>query len=222
MSNNTLCKVFVGNVPFQCNQNEFRQCFENFEGFVKAEIIYKSNTNISRGFGFVVFDKQEHAQKLINRNDVMFKDRLLRFTKYSMTDKKMELTHTVDKMTKQKNYLLVKNIPTTMTKEELKMIFSKMALIGRHFIVTNDETGLSKGHGIVEIIDDSMYKILVQERSITTHDGNTYELSKWKLVKQQKEQKITKDDLQKAYIAGRNMGILEGLKTKKHNYVNNR
>src|SRR5437870_11420355 len=33
------CKIFVGNIPYQCTQEEFEKCFQNINGFMKAEII---------------------------------------------------------------------------------------------------------------------------------------------------------------------------------------
>jgi hypothetical protein len=52
-SRNTDCKIFVGNVPYQCTQDEFEKCFENVQGFVKAEIItvnkkYVKDKNVDR------------------------------------------------------------------------------------------------------------------------------------------------------------------------------
>lgn len=78
------CKIFAGNVPFDCSENEFAECFKNMEGFVKAEIIYKNDsmTKISRGFGFITFETPEYAKILLDKNCIIFKNRKLRFTQY--------------------------------------------------------------------------------------------------------------------------------------------
>lgn len=78
------CKIFVGNVPFQCTSKEFNDCFRFLDGFIRAEIIYKSKSEISRGFGFVLFDSTEHARQLIGKTDIICKDRVLRFTEYDI------------------------------------------------------------------------------------------------------------------------------------------
>ncbi len=77
-------KVFVGNVPFQCTREEFQESFMKMDGFVNADIIRRYKSKLSRGFGFVVFSTREHAEKLLNDRNVHFKDRVLRFSPYSM------------------------------------------------------------------------------------------------------------------------------------------
>lgn len=96
---NKKCKIFVGNVPYQCNQEEFRNCFKNIDGFIEAEIITINKTNISRGFGFITMKSSECADKLKNRNDIMIKNRLLRFTAYKNIDKNDKSCYNHDEFT---------------------------------------------------------------------------------------------------------------------------
>jgi len=77
-------KIFVGNVPFQCSQYEFVECFENIKGFIKAEIMYGLNTSLSRGFGFVTFDNKKNALEVIDGDPILFKGRPLRLTNYKV------------------------------------------------------------------------------------------------------------------------------------------
>lgn len=77
-------KVFVGNVPYHCADEEFRNCFKDLNGFITADIKRKYNSQITRGFGFVVFDTQPSASKLINDGDVTLKGRRLRFSHYGV------------------------------------------------------------------------------------------------------------------------------------------
>jgi hypothetical protein len=83
----TLYKVFVGNVPFSYNMKDFKECFENVPGFIKAEIVCKPNCENSRGFGFVTLDSENNMKNLIGKTDIQFKDRILRFTEYSFQEK---------------------------------------------------------------------------------------------------------------------------------------
>lgn len=220
MTDSNSCKIFVGNVPFECNIEEFQKCFATIKGFIKAEIIFKTGTFISRGFGFILFDNKENAQKMINRTDIFFKNRCLRFTEYTFDDKKGGYPHVqyVDdniSIHDHKNYISIKGLSKDFTREDLKNIFSNYGPIGRYFIVTDNATGESKGYGIVEIIDKTNFDKLLQDKFIV-HDSIVYELSKWKLHKfNQGEKKITKNDLHQAFIAGRNIGIIEALRTTK-------
>lgn len=202
-----LCKIFVGNVPFECTPVEFTSCFENFDGFIKAEIIFKSGTNISRGFGFVNFNSPENAHKLLNKNDVFLKDRCLRFSEYDSPKYESLPSPKFDSVYKDKNLIIVKNIYENMTRKELYNIFTKFGDIGKHFIVTDQHTGAAKSYAVVEILDDIMYELLINKGEII-HDTITLQITRWKNPKQ-KYTNITKQDLYDAFSAGRQMGIME-------------
>lgn len=159
-------KIFVGNVPFQCTADEFRDCFKNMAGFVEAHIINKYNSEFSRGFGFVTFDNVNNAQQLLN-SQIMCKDRLLRFTEYNFKNKL------------DKNYLFVRNVPKTLKRDELANMFKTFGEIGACFIATNIKTGESKGTGVVEIIDDKIYEELLNKK-IINYNNIVFEVAKFK------------------------------------------
>ncbi len=79
-------KIFVGNVPFHCTRDEFQECFKHLEGFETADIIRRYKSKLSRGFGFVVFKDEDQANKLLDMDDIMLKDRVLRFSPYEQDD----------------------------------------------------------------------------------------------------------------------------------------
>src|SRR5579872_1241907 len=81
-NNNEECKIFVGNVPYNCIQEEFDECFKDVTGFIKAEIITVYKTHMSRGFGFVTMKTLQDAEILKQRDDIILKGRILRFTSY--------------------------------------------------------------------------------------------------------------------------------------------
>lgn len=189
-------KIFVGNVPFQCDINEFQQCFKNLYGFVRAELVCRQNSNLSRGFGFVIFDSPENASKLIGREDIKFMNRTLRFTKYDFNiisdtsnviqkshDKQFEITK--NKFITPKNYIFVKNLNSSISRENLKSIFDKFGNVGKHMIISDHNTGILKNTGIVEILDDNVYDILLKQKYIDI-ENNILELCKWKFQKVQK------------------------------------
>jgi RNA recognition motif-containing protein len=254
----SIYKVFVGNVPFSYNIKDFNECFKNVTGFIKAEIICKPNSDISRGFGFVTLNNEENARKLIGRTDIYFKDRILRFTEYYFQDKnnvqkntistkfiintnKNEnenknknktkfsincnnhnkiniidnfLLHDINNMNDindtndinninninnindmntsfrnlcesiyKKNYLLLKNISFITTRNELKEFFSHFGEIGRHFIITDHETGLPKNQAVIEILDKKVFESLLILKNIKINDEQIIDISKWKFHK---------------------------------------
>lgn len=218
-----LCKIFVGNVPFQCNQVEFASCFEKMQGYVKAEIIYKVGTTISRGFGFVTFDCHENSKKLLDKT-IIFKERVLRFTQYLVTQE-MEIPQQPEKhvvpmqVESSKNLIIVKNVGD-MTRSDVYDFFSNFGNVGKHFIMTDHETGMSKNYAVVEMIDKDVYDCLLKVKEIKYED-HALEISKWKIKKCMREKQITKHDLFNAFIAGKNVGMIEGLK-RKHNIIINK
>jgi RNA recognition motif-containing protein len=59
-------KVFVGGLDYGLTEDEFRKHFESKFGPVKAaQIVKDANTGQSKGFGFVTFQSEAIAKKLI-------------------------------------------------------------------------------------------------------------------------------------------------------------
>jgi RNA recognition motif-containing protein len=345
---NKTCKVFVGNVPFLCSQEEFQKCFEQMTGYIKAEIICSPGTDLSRGFGFVTFDSPENAKLLLGNSvsesseerltidtispygnrinesfeerltidtispygnrinesseerltidiigpccntagllevdslestsdtagllevdskesasdtagllevdskvstcntagllevdskvstcntNVILKNRILRFTEYMANNSIKPHPYCIDTrnqnisinskimISKSKNLLIVKYTKSTInfTREKIYEIFSKYGNVGKHFIVSDQETGNHKGSAVIELLDDNIYNYLLEQKSIIIDNNNILELSKWKNQKYSnirdiREKKITKYDLLNAFVAGRHHGIEE-------------
>ena len=63
------CKVFVGrNLPGHINSGHLQAHFKEFEAeIVKAYIVTDRNTKLSKGFGFVVFNSQDAAERAIRK-----------------------------------------------------------------------------------------------------------------------------------------------------------
>ena len=74
-------KIFVGNVPFNCTQEGFEECFDDISGIYKADIV-KGHRDDSRGIGFVTMNTIEDAETLKKREDIKCKGRTLRFYPY--------------------------------------------------------------------------------------------------------------------------------------------
>lgn len=163
-------KIFVGNVPFQCSNQEFINCFKDIDGFIDGEIINRHNTEYSRGFGFITLETEDAGKKLMARTDIICKDRVLRFADYNFGEKSQT----------DKNYIFIKNIPRHMKRNDLIDIFSKYGDIGACFILTNTKTGISKGNGIIEIKDNEIYNLLIKNKYIDVSDYTTLYLTKWK------------------------------------------
>lgn len=170
-------KVFVGNVPYDCSNKDFSKCFENIDGFIKAETIKDHDSKLSRGFGFVSLKTKDDADNLLNSN-ILFKNRLLRFTLYHSNTSKID--NTTDD-----NYIIIKNIPENIMKlkmNEIKKIFSNNKPIGKCFFITNHNTGIMKNELFMEIINDSKFKDIIKNNEIKTNDGKiTLHVERYKM-----------------------------------------
>lgn len=166
------CKIFVGNVPYQCTQEEFARCFQNIDGFIKAEIITVYKTNMSRGFGFVTMRSLYDAENLKQRDDILFKGRALRFTSYQNENSKPVMENL-------NNYVFVDGIPDGKNRDWLRNCFASYEPIGRCFVTMNHENGEMKNNGVIEIIDDSKYKCILAKRWHDI-DGVTLETSRYR------------------------------------------
>lgn len=168
-----LCKIFVGNVPYQCSQNEFAECFENVDGFVKADIMIGHKSNISRGFGFVTLNSFDNAEKLKMRKDIIFKGRQLRFTNYQQDSARK-------KYEKKYNYVFVTGIPNEKNKMWLKKCFEQYGPIGKCFISMDRLTGEYQNNGVIEILDDLKYKAILNKKNHTFDANVILETTKYK------------------------------------------
>lgn len=166
------CKIFVGNVPYHCTQDEFDACFKDIIGFVKAEIVTMYKTSMSRGFGFVTMKNIYDAEILKRRDDIILKGRILRFTSYQNET----YNSTNENCT---NYVFVYGLPHGMNRKWLKEKFSNYEPIGKCFIAMNQNTGEMKNYGVIEILDDIKYKNILTKKWYDI-EGNTVEISRYK------------------------------------------
>lgn len=58
-------KVFVGGLPSQCGNEEFKSYFQNFGEVVDAQVMIDHNTGNSRGFGFVTFANEATVETVV-------------------------------------------------------------------------------------------------------------------------------------------------------------
>lgn len=65
-------KIFVGGLHHNVTESELKEYFIKFGPIDQCVIIYEKNTGRSRGFGFIIFNKQESVDLVINDIDKHF------------------------------------------------------------------------------------------------------------------------------------------------------
>ena len=146
-------KIFVGNVPFNCTQEEFELCFADVPGVFKADIV-RGNHDDSRGIGFVTMNSIGDAEDLKARNDIKCKGRSLRFYPYQNNASK-------NAMESVNNYVYIDGIPADKDREWLKTVFSEYQPFNRYFVALDHNTGQKKSTGFLDLIDDYKYDRLL-------------------------------------------------------------
>ncbi|ADE14455.1 RNP-1 like RNA-binding protein [Nitrosococcus halophilus Nc 4] len=73
-----MTSIYVGNLPFQCSQDEIRELFEPFGAVNSVKLISDRETGKPRGFGFVEMDHDAAAEAIEQLNGTDFKGRPLR------------------------------------------------------------------------------------------------------------------------------------------------
>jgi len=150
-------KLFIGNVPFECTDSEFKNIFKKINGYVNAELIAGIS---NRGFGFVTVENLEALENIIIENNLYIKDRKLRITRYNSNNNS----------NKKNLYIRLQNIPKELTIQDIKSEFENFTQIGKCFIDTDRETGEQKTTGIVEILEESMYQSLLNLEELLIND----------------------------------------------------
>ncbi|XP_037379668.1 protein boule-like isoform X1 [Talpa occidentalis] len=70
-------RIFVGGIDFKTNENDLRKFFSQY-GSVKEVKIVNDRAGVSKGYGFITFETQEDAQKILQEAEKLnYKDKKL-------------------------------------------------------------------------------------------------------------------------------------------------
>ncbi|CAI5762005.1 protein boule-like isoform X2 [Podarcis lilfordi] len=70
-------RIFVGGIDFKTNENDLRKFFSQY-GCVKEVKIVNDRAGVSKGYGFITFETQEDAQKILQEAEKLnYKDKKL-------------------------------------------------------------------------------------------------------------------------------------------------
>ena len=161
-----MSKMFVGNVPFKCNIDDFKNIFKNELGYVSSELIYKKiDDNVdesTRGFGFVQFDANDNLLKALQKK-FMLNGRPLRTSIYTNSNKDSE---------SYKLFLKFKDV-TNITTNDINLEMTRFGNVTKSYMVSDRKTGQLKGCAIVEFTNkDSMLNAL-RSKMITIKNVDT-------------------------------------------------
>ncbi len=152
-------KVFVGNVPYSMGQEEFSKLFEQRDDFVSADLLRFSNSDRTRGCGFVSLSSEKGRESLLSEKMEVGEDnRELRFSVY--TDKSKE-----DRTYK----LFLRDVDNDVNSDSLKLTGIKSLV--KFEKMFDKKTNETTGNAILHLSNyDEMVEIL-KEKEINVN-GN--------------------------------------------------
>ncbi len=73
-----LYKVFIRNLPWTVSSHELRTYFSQFGYVTRATVLYNNDTGLSRGFGYVDFNKRDAFESAISQPQHILEGQRLR------------------------------------------------------------------------------------------------------------------------------------------------
>ncbi|KAI3454378.1 hypothetical protein Pfo_011041 [Paulownia fortunei] len=146
-------KVYVGNLPYDVDSEKLAKLFEEAGVVEIAEIIYNRETDQSRGFGFVTMSTVEEAEKAVemfHRYDLG--GRLLTVNKAAPRGSRPERPPRAFEPTSR---IYVGNLPWSVDDSRLEQVFSEYGKVVSARVVSDRETGRSRGFGFVVMSSES-------------------------------------------------------------------
>ncbi|KMS97266.1 hypothetical protein BVRB_7g177110 [Beta vulgaris subsp. vulgaris] len=161
-------KLFVGNLPYDVDSEKLAQMFDGAGVVEIAEVIYNRETDRSRGFGFVTMSTVEEAEKAVEMlNGFDLDGRTLTVNKAAPRGSRPERPPREFEPTCR---VYVGNLPWDVDNGRLEQLFSEHGKVLSARVVSDRETGRSRGFGFVTMASDSE-----MNDAIAALDGQTLE-----------------------------------------------
>ncbi|KAL1563075.1 28 kDa ribonucleoprotein, chloroplastic-like [Salvia divinorum] len=144
-------KVYVGNLPFDVDSERLGQLFQQAGVVENPEVIYDRITGKSRGFGFVTMSTLEEAEKAVEL-----------FSRYDMDGRFLTVNIATPRGSRPEraprepgHRIYVGNLPWSVDKSRLEELFCEHGAVVSARVVSDRETGKSRGFGFVEMSTES-------------------------------------------------------------------
>lgn len=158
---NSVSKLFVGNLPWTVDVLELKEKAGEFGEVRSANIVTDPETGLSRGFGFVTMINEEQAQHVIAQlHGTEMQGRVVSVSEAGNGKKAPRVNvHNVSENCK----LYVGNISWDLDLEDLKGLFSEFGEVLAARIITDHESGRSRGFGFVTMSNEDQAQAVVSE-----------------------------------------------------------
>eukprot|EP00244_Chara_vulgaris_P007307 TRINITY_DN273_c0_g1_i2.p1 TRINITY_DN273_c0_g1~~TRINITY_DN273_c0_g1_i2.p1 ORF type:complete len:352 (+),score=67.15 TRINITY_DN273_c0_g1_i2:370-1425(+) len=178
-------KLYVGNLPWKVDSESLAELFESVGKVDLVEVVYDRMTGRSRGFGFVTMGSLEEAQRAIDQlNGTELEGRVLRvnFPQVGMSERRTErggasaggaagYGQRAPRGQDNPNKLYVGNLSWGFDDFSLHDLFSGFGKVVEAKVVTDRDTGRSRGFGFVTFESESEVNDAIQGLNGVEVDG---------------------------------------------------
>lgn len=147
-------KLYVGNLPRNCDHAQLTQLFQEFGTVESVEIVRNEETGISRGFAFVTMSRVTEAKSAIEKlqgYDLDGRDMIVNFPARVISKKK----ETDDSYVETPYQLFVGNLAWSVKKEILKSLFSQFGNVSAAKVIYSAKGGVPRAFGFVCLSSES-------------------------------------------------------------------
>ncbi|KAJ1697825.1 hypothetical protein LUZ63_006337 [Rhynchospora breviuscula] len=164
-------KIFVGGLPRETREDEFRAHFGKYGTIIDAVIMKDRFTQKPRGFGFITYDDPAVVDTVIE--DI-----------HSFHGKEVEIKRTIPKgaaplkdfKTKK---IFVGGLPSSINDDEFREFFSKFGKVTDHEIIRDHATSRPRGFGfIVFDSDKAVDDLFAKKGNMIDLNGSQVEIKK--------------------------------------------
>lgn len=116
-SNNSSSKIFLRNLPYNTSEEDLRNLFQDYGKVTDVFIPWDKIKNQPKTIGYVTFEKEEIAQDLIKKIQIMMNGRAVYILK-------PEQKRTEESQFRSGSRVILKNLPLTVTKDDIVQCYS--------------------------------------------------------------------------------------------------
>lgn len=163
MEDNNRTNLIINYIPQTLTDEEFRSMFLSIGPIKSAKIVRDKATGYSYGFGFVDYEKVEDAQRAMQTlNGLQMQNKTI----------KVALARPGGEEIKGAN-LYVRNLPRHYQQMDLERLFQRFGTIIQSRVLTDQQTGQSKGVGFVLFDQKKQAEEAISQISGTVPAGGT-------------------------------------------------
>jgi nucleolin len=172
-------KLYVGNLPWTCDSQQLAEVFQDCGSVELVEVIYDRMTQRSRGFAFVTMSSVQDAMAAIEKLDGMdFGGRILKVN-FPQAPSREPRTSSYNNSPPRRegggynnpNKLFVGNLSWNVDDVTLETIFSDYGKVLDAKVISDRETGRSRGFGFVTLASADEVTEAINNLDGAEHDG---------------------------------------------------